>query len=187
MAVLIAGRRFWLWRAVDDEGEVLDLLVQRRRDKTKFFGEQRPELQHPSSNRFIGDVQPALGQQILDIAEAEGKAKIQPHGVPDDVWRELVTSERDLHRPPYPRKYRSATVGVTKPLRAIEAYCPAGDVTPGWEKFEATPVQEFYKIVPDNVDKAIALSFALAVQGARVGQAGDEARGQCIGGLQVKP
>ena len=34
MAVLIAGRRSWLWRAVDDEGEVLDLLVQRRRDKT---------------------------------------------------------------------------------------------------------------------------------------------------------
>jgi putative transposase len=34
MAVLIAGRRFWLWRAVDDEGEVLYLLVQRRRDKT---------------------------------------------------------------------------------------------------------------------------------------------------------
>ena len=24
---------FWLWRSVDDEGEVLDLLVQRRRDK----------------------------------------------------------------------------------------------------------------------------------------------------------
>ena len=34
MAVTIAGRQFWLWRAVDDEGEVLDLLVQRRRDKT---------------------------------------------------------------------------------------------------------------------------------------------------------
>jgi transposase-like protein len=33
MAVLIGGKRFWLWRAVDDEGEVLDLLVQRRRDK----------------------------------------------------------------------------------------------------------------------------------------------------------
>jgi transposase-like protein len=31
--VTIAGRKFWLWRAVDDEGEVLDLLVQRRRDK----------------------------------------------------------------------------------------------------------------------------------------------------------
>jgi DDE domain len=32
MAVLIGGRQFWLWRAVDDEGEVLDLLVQRPRD-----------------------------------------------------------------------------------------------------------------------------------------------------------
>ncbi len=33
MAVQIGGKRFWLWRAVDSEGEVLDLLVQRRRDK----------------------------------------------------------------------------------------------------------------------------------------------------------
>jgi transposase-like protein len=32
MAVIIGGRPFWLWRAIDDEGEVLDLLVQRRRD-----------------------------------------------------------------------------------------------------------------------------------------------------------
>ena len=30
---MIVGRRFWLRRAVDAEGEVLDLLVQRRRDK----------------------------------------------------------------------------------------------------------------------------------------------------------
>ena len=33
MAVMIAGKQFWLWRAVDNEGEVLDLLVQPRRDK----------------------------------------------------------------------------------------------------------------------------------------------------------
>src|SRR5215472_14262209 len=32
MVVLIAGQRMYLWRAVDDEGEVLDMLVQRRRD-----------------------------------------------------------------------------------------------------------------------------------------------------------
>jgi transposase-like protein len=31
--VTIAGKRHWLWRAVDDEGEVLDVLVQSRRDK----------------------------------------------------------------------------------------------------------------------------------------------------------
>src|SRR5918998_3339683 len=33
LAVRIAGERMYLWRAVDDEGEVLDVLVQRRRDK----------------------------------------------------------------------------------------------------------------------------------------------------------
>ena len=33
MAVRIAGQRMYLWRAVDHEGEVLDMLVQRRRDK----------------------------------------------------------------------------------------------------------------------------------------------------------
>jgi transposase-like protein len=33
MAARIGGERMHLWRAVDDEGEVLDVLVQRRRDK----------------------------------------------------------------------------------------------------------------------------------------------------------
>src|ERR671917_810846 len=33
MAVRIAGEQMYLWRAVDDEGEGLDVLVQRRRDK----------------------------------------------------------------------------------------------------------------------------------------------------------
>ena len=33
MVVRIAGKRMYLWRAVDDEGEILDVLVQRRRDK----------------------------------------------------------------------------------------------------------------------------------------------------------
>src|SRR5947208_10996595 len=32
MVVRIAGERMYLWRAVDDEGEVLYMLVQRRRD-----------------------------------------------------------------------------------------------------------------------------------------------------------
>ena len=33
MVVRIAGKRMYLWRAVDHEGEVLEILVQRRRDK----------------------------------------------------------------------------------------------------------------------------------------------------------
>src|SRR4051812_47969063 len=33
VAVKIAGKRHWLWRAVDQNGIVLDVLVQSRRDK----------------------------------------------------------------------------------------------------------------------------------------------------------
>ena len=33
MVISIQGRRMYLWRAVDSEGEVLDLLVQPKRDK----------------------------------------------------------------------------------------------------------------------------------------------------------
>jgi putative transposase len=31
--VKIAGKKHWLWRAVDQDGMVLDALVQSRRDK----------------------------------------------------------------------------------------------------------------------------------------------------------
>src|SRR5919198_5980769 len=34
MVVSIQGRRMYLWRAVDSEGEILDLLVQPRRDRS---------------------------------------------------------------------------------------------------------------------------------------------------------
>jgi len=33
VVVKICGRRMYLWRAVDDEGEVLDVLVQKRRNR----------------------------------------------------------------------------------------------------------------------------------------------------------
>ena len=33
VAITIAGKKHWLWRAVDQEGFVLDVLVQSRRDK----------------------------------------------------------------------------------------------------------------------------------------------------------
>ena len=51
MAVMIAGRQFWLWRAVDDEGEVLDLLVQRRRDKAAAVKLMRKLIKKQGSKR----------------------------------------------------------------------------------------------------------------------------------------
>ena len=73
-----------------------------RAPTAKFSGEQRPELQDPSSHRFIGDIRTALREQILDVAIAESETHIEPNGVPDNHRRELMAGERDRHPPSYP-------------------------------------------------------------------------------------
>jgi putative transposase len=66
MAVTIAGRQFWLWRAVDDKGEVLDLLAQRRRDKTAAVKLMRKLLKKQG---FTLDV------RVADKLRSYGEAK----------------------------------------------------------------------------------------------------------------
>src|SRR3712207_5400755 len=44
MFVSVGGRRMYLWRAVDGEGEVLDVLVQPRRDKAAALRPMRKLL-----------------------------------------------------------------------------------------------------------------------------------------------
>jgi transposase-like protein len=68
MAVTIAGRQFWLWRAVDDEGEVLDLLVQRRRDKVAAVKLMRTLL---NKQGFAPDV------LVTDKLRSYGAAKVE--------------------------------------------------------------------------------------------------------------
>ncbi len=46
MVCKIGGRRMWLWRAVDDEGEVLDVLVQKRRNAAAAMKLLRKLLKH---------------------------------------------------------------------------------------------------------------------------------------------
>jgi hypothetical protein len=38
------------------------------------------------------DSDAALGEQILNVTEAEVETKVQPHGVSDDLGREAVTA-----------------------------------------------------------------------------------------------
>jgi putative transposase len=51
MVVRIAGERMYLWRAVDHEGEVLDMLVQRRRDTRAALRLMRSCLRSKASRR----------------------------------------------------------------------------------------------------------------------------------------
>ncbi len=40
----------------------------------------------------MADNDAPLGEQILNVAEAEVKTKVQPHGMSDDLRREAVAS-----------------------------------------------------------------------------------------------
>jgi putative transposase len=51
MVVSINGRRMYLWRAVDSEGEVLDMLVQPGRDKAAAMKLLRKLLKRNGSAR----------------------------------------------------------------------------------------------------------------------------------------
>ncbi len=49
------------------------------------------ELSAPVSNRLVGNDDPSLGQEILDVSQAEGKSVVEPDGMADDRRWEAVT------------------------------------------------------------------------------------------------
>ena len=45
----------------------------------------------PAAHRLVADLHPALSQRLLNVAKAQGEAKIQPHGLADHIGGEPVT------------------------------------------------------------------------------------------------
>ena len=54
--------------------------------------DHRAELQHPAPDGFVGNVEPALGEEILDVSVAERKAQVEPDRMLDDNRRKPVTT-----------------------------------------------------------------------------------------------
>jgi transposase-like protein len=69
MVVRIAGRRMYLWRAVDHEGEILDMLVQRRRNKRAALRLMRKLLRkHGVAPKLVvTDKLPSYGAAFRDL------------------------------------------------------------------------------------------------------------------------
>jgi transposase-like protein len=64
MVVSIQGRRMYLWRAVDSEGEILDILLQPRRDKAAALKLMRNLLRkhgYAQSVLLVTDKPPSYG------------------------------------------------------------------------------------------------------------------------------
>jgi hypothetical protein len=48
----------------------------------------------PEPDDLVADVDPALGQQILDVAQRQWASHVHHHGQTDDFWRAVEISER---------------------------------------------------------------------------------------------
>lgn len=81
MFVKIAGRQMYLWRAVDSEGEVLDMLVQGRRDKRVALRLMRklPKRQRMAPAELVTDRLRAYGTVARELGltaeHIQGKRK----------------------------------------------------------------------------------------------------------------
>jgi transposase-like protein len=77
----IAGKRVWIWRAVDDEGEVMDMVVQKRRDASAALRLLRRLLknQNVDPQRIVTDglrsYGPALEQLGLGDRHHRGRLR----------------------------------------------------------------------------------------------------------------
>jgi len=78
MVVVINGRKYWLWRAVDSEGEVLEFLVQSRRNRRAALRLFRKLLrkQKVQPRTFVTDKLRSYGAALkalqLDIEHQQG-------------------------------------------------------------------------------------------------------------------
>src|SRR6266702_3549914 len=93
----------------------MPLVVWRRSPAPQVARNARPELQHPSTDGLIADLQPALGQQIFDIPIAQRETQIKPDG-PQNIGREAVAYVRNrLHGPALAPFARERRVNVSMP------------------------------------------------------------------------
>src|SRR5947209_7885289 len=67
-------------------------LSQIRRD-------DRTEMVHPSANGFVRHRNPSLGQQVLDVTQAEGEPKIEPNRLANDLGREAIAGVSEFGHP----------------------------------------------------------------------------------------
>ena len=66
---------------------------------TNLGGEHRAKPVPPEPDGLVADVDPALGQQILDVAQRQRVSHVHHHDQTDDLWRAVEISERIAHAP----------------------------------------------------------------------------------------
>ena len=94
MVCSIGGKRMYLWRAVDDEGEVLDLVVQKRRDTEaalkllrRLLGMEAKMRQYRDGAAFVRGVQRRVGVEGFNAVWTSPETLPLPEEIPDpQAW-----------------------------------------------------------------------------------------------------
>ena len=90
MVVKIAGRRIYLWRAVDDEGEVLDVLVQKRRNAAAAIKLLRKLLKNQGVSPEIISTD-GLASYAAAVAELGMERRHRPGGIRENTALKTLT------------------------------------------------------------------------------------------------
>src|ERR1700691_107611 len=85
-----------------------------------FGGEHRAKPVPPKPDGLMADVDPALGQEILDVAQRQRISHVHHHDKTDDLRRAVEISERVAHGLKLPRRDALRALCLTTP----SAYAP---------------------------------------------------------------
>src|SRR5208337_2814807 len=66
---------------------------------SQFRCNDRSEMIHPPPDGLVRDHNPALGEQVFDVAEAEREPEVQPNRLVNDLRREPVARVADFLHP----------------------------------------------------------------------------------------
>src|SRR5208337_110736 len=75
----------------------------------------RAEPVPPKPDRLMADVDPALGQEILDVAQRKRVLHVHHHDQTDHFWRAVEISERVTHGLKLPQPKTSQKIALTVP------------------------------------------------------------------------
>src|SRR5438045_5488300 len=96
----------------DDHFVEMPAITRSRTAPSQSPGDRRSEFEHPTANALVGNVEPALGKQLLNIAIAQAEPEAQPDGRLDDDRREAMPTRRE-------RRHALATHGRSAGLDQV--------------------------------------------------------------------
>jgi len=72
-----------------------------------------------ANNGLMADVDPALRQEILDIAQRQRVSHIHHHHQANDFWRAVEIPERVAHGSKLPQPGKAQEIGLTEPFKSL--------------------------------------------------------------------